>query len=79
MNGLFKDGVISVNGKKPYRVRVVCKADSRYRFILEYKRYWFSKWRNVVDIEGNTMEYETYVEAAAAAYMTSITSLKFFN
>lgn len=38
-----------------------------------------SKYRPVTDPNGNPMRYGTYVEAAAAAYMASITSLKFFN
>ena len=66
--------------RRPYKTKVVYKSiDGKSKFALYYKKFHLSKYRQVKDSNGNPMLYETYVEAAAAAYMASITSLKFFN
>lgn len=68
------------NGRRPYKTKVVCEnINAGNGFTLYYKRCILSKYRPVTDPNGNPMRYATYVEAAAAAYMASITSLKFFN
>lgn len=77
-----------LNGRRPYKTKVVCESVINagnetephfYGFTIYYKRFMLSKYRPVTDPNGNPMRYGTYVEAAAAAYMASITSLKFFN
>ena len=66
--------------KRPYKTKVVCESiEGENKFALYYKKFCLSKYRQVKDLGGNPMLYDTYVEAAAAAYMASITSLKFFN
>ena len=76
----LKELTSKLDGKRPYKTKVVCESiNEGNRFTLYYKRFWFSKYRPVNDPNGNRLEYDTYVAAAAAAYMASITSLKFFN
>lgn len=69
-----------LDGKRPYKTKVVCEnIEGENKFTLYYKRFALSKYRQVTDPNGEPMRYNSYVEAAAAAYMASITSLKFFN
>lgn len=69
-----------LDGKHPYKTKVVCEnIKGENKFTLYYKRFALSKYRLVKDPNGNPMLYETYLEAAAAAYMASITSLRFYN
>jgi hypothetical protein len=69
-----------LKGKRPYKTKVVCESIAEgNRFTLYYKRFIFSKYRYVTDPNGEPMRYATYLEAAAAAYMASITSMRFFN
>ncbi len=69
-----------IQGKRPYKTKVVCESiDEGNKFTLYYKRFRFSRYRHVTDPNGEPMRYATYLEAAAAAYMASITSMKFFN
>jgi hypothetical protein len=74
------DNILGTVEGKPFKVKVVCKdLNGENRFLLEYKRTRFSKWRTILNIDSTPVSYETYLEAAAGAYMASITSLKFFN
>lgn len=74
------DSILGSIEGKPFKVKVVCRlVEGENRFILEYKRTRFSRWRTLENKEGEPVSYETYVEAAAGAYIASITSLKFYN
>ena len=77
----FIDIILGTVEGKPFKVKVVCKelVNNGNRFILEYKRTRFSKWRIMENEEGEPVSYETYLEAAAGAYIASITSLRFYN
>lgn len=69
-----------IQGKRPYKTKVVCESiDGESKFTLYYKRFRVSRYRYVIDCNGEPVRYDTYLEAAAAAYMASITSMKFFN
>lgn len=69
-----------IEGKRPYKTKVVCEnIKGENKFALYYKRFALSKYRRVTDPTGSPMVYTTYLEAAAAAYMASITSLRFYN
>lgn len=74
------DSILGSIEGKPFKVKVVCRIiKGENRFILEYKRTRFSRWKTLKNEEGKPVSYETYVEAAAGAYIASITSLKFYN
>lgn len=75
------NGILGCVDGKPYKVKVICKdlVNSEQKFILEYKRTRFSKWRIMLKEDGTPVTYSAYLEAAAGAYIASITSLKFFN
>lgn len=74
------DSILGSIEGKPFKVKVVCRIiEGENRFILEYKRTRFSRWRILENKEGKPVSYETYMEAAAGAYIASITSLKFYN
>lgn len=76
----LRELTLKFDERRPYKTKVVCEnIDGENKFALYYKKYHLSKYRQVKDSNGNPMLYKTYVEAAAAAYMASITSLKFFN
>ena len=76
----LKELMSKLDGKRPYKTKVVCEnIEGENKFTLYYKKFALSKYRQVMDPNGNPMLYETYLEAAAAAYMASITSLRFYN
>lgn len=76
----LSDLKLRLSKKRPYKTKVVCEnIDKGNIFTLYYKRFALSKYRQVTDPNGEPMRYNSYVEAAAAAYMASITSLRFFN
>ena len=77
---LLKELTERIQGKRPYKTKVVCESiDGENKFTLYYKRFRVSRYRYVTDSNGEPVRYNTYCEAAAAAYMASITSMKFFN
>ena len=76
----LKELVTKISEKRPYKTKVVCESiDEGNGFTLYYKRFAFSRYKPVTDSNGDPVKYATYVEAAAAAYMASITSMRFFN